>query len=66
MKNILSVVVLAGILAGCATAPPTNPITTIKVVLPETNKWTQITNKSAGGQYIREWVPEGSTGENAK
>lgn len=66
MKSVMSVVVLAAILAGCATTPPANPITMIKVVLPETNKWTQITNKSDAGQYFREWVPEGSTGENTK
>lgn len=66
MKSVMSVVVLAAVLAGCAITPTANPITAIKVALPETSKWTQITNKSDAGQYIREWVPEGSTAENTK
>jgi len=66
MNRVIPVVFLAAVLAGCATTPPANPITSIKVVLPEANKWTQITNKSEAGQYIREWVPEASTGENTK
>lgn len=66
MKNIVPIVFLTTILVGCATSPPEHPITSVKAVLPETNKWTQITNKADAGQYIREWVPEGSTGENTK
>lgn len=66
MKNVVPAVFLTAILVGCATSPPANPITSVKVVLPETNKWIQITNKAEAGQYIREWVPEGSTGENTK
>jgi hypothetical protein len=64
MKNVMPAVLLIAVLGGCVTTPPVNPITSVKVVLPETTKWSQITNKSEAGQYIREWVPEGSTGEN--
>ena len=49
-----------------STASTANSITSIKIYLPERYKWNQITNKSDGNQYIREWVPEGSTGSDTK
>lgn len=66
MKNFMSAVLFSVTFAGCATASAANPITSVSITLPDTHKWSQITDKSEGGQYIREWVPEGSTGETAK
>ncbi len=65
MNKLLIIMALA-VFTGCATAPPADPITTIKVNLPDTTKWVQITNKSEANQYIREWVPEGSSGVDTK
>lgn len=44
----------------------TNPITSVKVFLPEQYNWEQITNNFGDNQYIREWVPPGSTGSDTK
>jgi len=66
MKNFLPAVLFSVVFTGCAMASATNPITSVRITLPDTNKWSQITNKSEDSQYIREWVPEGSTGENTK
>ncbi|WP_147289919.1 hypothetical protein [Crenobacter cavernae] len=66
MKKVLSVVLFTAALTGCATSPPASPITSLKINLPDTNKWSQITSKSTTNQYIREWVPEGLNGDDTK
>ncbi len=66
MKNIILITIISILITGCAIAPPAKPITSVNITLPNTNKWTQITNQSDGNQYLREWVPMGSTGLNAK
>lgn len=66
MKNVFPAAFLAVALAACATSSSGTPITSVRINLPDTNKWSRITDKSDGNQYIREWVPEGSTGDDTK
>jgi len=66
MKNIILITIASILISGCATTPPAKPITSIKITLPNTSEWTQITNQSDGNKYLREWVPMGSTGFNAQ
>ncbi len=66
MLSRISLMFLAAGLAACAITPPAPPITSIKLMFPKSVKWTQITDKTQGDQFIREWVPEGSTGDDTK
>lgn len=66
MNSVLTIIVMVAVLSGCVTTPPANPITSIKLNFPDATKWTQITKKSGANQYIREWVPEGTTSTSTK
>lgn len=66
MKRTLPITIVTILLIGCSTIPPANPITSISVKLPDTNKWFEITNSSKGNQYIHEYVPAGSTADHTK
>jgi len=58
----LSTILAATLLTACASTPPSAPIVSLKIDLPFSVDWTQITNQSDGRQSIREWVPAGSSG----
>jgi len=45
---------------------PKHSIKSIEVSLPESIQWKKVTDKTITRGYIREWVPKGSTGENAE
>ena len=38
----------------------------IEISLPESAEWKKVTDKKTARGYTREWVPKGSTGENAE
>lgn len=67
MTRNIFLLAIAMALSACASTPRTgNSIVGVRVQLPPTMQWVEVTDKSAGDQYIHEWIPRGSTVDGAK
>ena len=65
MKSIVPTLALLMILAlPTAALFAGEAISEVEVTLPDHLNWVLLTETHQGGQYLREWVPEGSNGES--
>lgn len=62
MRNLISIVAVA-ILSTLivSTSAYSQEISSLKVKLPDTFTWSQVTDESEGETYIKRWVPEGKS-----
>jgi len=63
VKLVVASIAAATLAAALASTAPSDPIVAAKIELPTIVEWTRITDESAGGQRIREWVPVGASAE---
>jgi hypothetical protein len=65
MTNIKKLAVTIALLAACSSAYAEQGFS-LSFVLPQQEEWVQITDKPGEGQYLKEWIPQGSEIESTE
>ncbi|GGZ11325.1 hypothetical protein [Shewanella fodinae] len=65
MRKVLMAIGTA-FLASCASTSPSTHVTSVHVDLPQSMKWSVVSDRADNSQYIKEWVPEGENPATSK